>query len=127
MHENTEIASSSHLESQGEGVNRTMTHWQKITSNNHALTKLFSQLPAGTKNLVSNAIQAHNKIQNESNHKGKRETFHRPYMADTKNVSPDPKKPQYANSSSKPDIGQWDPSLRPSKSLTAKKQKLPMT
>jgi len=36
--------------------NRTLTHWQKISTNNHALTKLFYQLPAGTKNLVQNAI-----------------------------------------------------------------------
>ena len=32
------------------------SHWQKVTSNNHELTKLFYQLPGGTKTLVQNAI-----------------------------------------------------------------------
>ena len=36
------------------------SHWQKVTSNNHELTKLFYQLPGGTKTLVQNAIQSQN-------------------------------------------------------------------
>lgn len=38
-----------------------LTNWQKISVNNHELTKLFYQLPAGTKNLVQHAILSQNK------------------------------------------------------------------
>lgn len=40
---------------------KQLTNWQKISINNHELTKLFYQLPAGTKNLVQHAILSQNK------------------------------------------------------------------
>jgi hypothetical protein len=39
-----------------QGSQQQLTPWQKISINNQELTKLFYQLPAGTKNLVQNAI-----------------------------------------------------------------------
>jgi hypothetical protein len=32
------------------------TQWQKVSQNNHELTKLFYQVPGGMKRLVQNAI-----------------------------------------------------------------------
>ena len=43
------------------------SHWQKVTSNNHELTKLFYQLPGGTKTLVQNAIPSHNGLNKAKN------------------------------------------------------------
>ena len=65
------------------------SHWQKVSTNNSELNKLFYQLPGGTKTLVQNAIQSTNQQNQQVYQTAQKKNTRKPSNLDKKHATPD--------------------------------------